>query len=199
MAWPFLDSCSNLSSFSYPNVLDIFFLFDVLAESFTLFITKVSTIFRRIGQITMKKMYFHTHSGNKLSIVQALSVLAHQLAVCSRLLFYSQGESESLISNISKLLIQHHSLVHWNVHPRPSKVSISHTAWKGLHKYSKNLPSFSSTLTNFFINPSFICREWKTILSLGNRKSSITFSITRIQFCSQGSLDIMLVLSSIVS
>ena len=76
----------------------------------------------------MTKMYFLTHIGNKLSIVQALSVLAHQLAACSRLLFYSQGESESLILNIFKLLIQHHSLVHCNVHPRLSKVSISHNA-----------------------------------------------------------------------
>ena len=52
-------------------------------------------------------MCFYTHIGTKLSIVQALSVLDHQLAVCSCLLFYSQGKSESLIWKISKLLTQH--------------------------------------------------------------------------------------------
>ena len=155
MAWPFLDSSSNLSSFSYPSVLDIFFPFDVLAESFTLFITNISTIFRRIGQITMTKMYFLTHIGNKLSIVQALSVLAHQLAACSRLLFYSQGESESLILNIFKLLIQHHSLVHCNVHPRLSKVSISHNAWKGITKVLKKIAFFLEYFDKLFHKPQF--------------------------------------------
>ena len=59
MARLFLDSSSNLPSFSYPNVLDFFpHYFDVLVESFTLFITNVSTSFRKTVQMTMNKMIF---------------------------------------------------------------------------------------------------------------------------------------------
>ena len=60
IALPFLDSSSNLpSSFIH--------YFDVLEESFTLFITKITTTLRKIAEMTMKKMlfYFHTHIGTK--------------------------------------------------------------------------------------------------------------------------------------
>ena len=59
-------------------LISFFHYFDVLVESFTLFITNVSTIFRKIVQMTMTKMRFYTHIGTKLSIVQALYVLTEK-------------------------------------------------------------------------------------------------------------------------
>ena len=85
----------------------------------------------------------------------------------------------SLIWNIFKLFIQHHSLVQWNVHPGPSETPFFCFSIlmpeKVLHNHSKNLPSFLSTLTNCFINPSLPCRGRKIILSLGIRGLAITF------------------------
>ena len=103
-----LNCSSNLPSFFYPNVLDILFPFDVLVESFNLLITNVSAIFRKIGQMTMKKMNFFSfwyqalHSPSYLCVSSPTSCLYSQ---------DSQEKFESLTWKISKLLIQHHSLV----------------------------------------------------------------------------------------
>ena len=100
--------------------------------------------------MTMKKMYFYINFGTELFIVPALSVLAHQLAVCSRLLFYSQGEFESLIWKISKLLIQHHTLVQWNAHPGPSIFFFLTKARKGITKVLKKIAFFLECFDKLF-------------------------------------------------
>ena len=95
MTSPSLDSSSNLLSFFCPNVLDILFPFDFLVESFNLFITDVSTIFKKIGQMT--KMNFFSfwyqalHSPSYLCVSSPTSCL------------YSQEKFES----------QKLSIIHW--------------------------------------------------------------------------------------
>lgn len=95
MTSPSLDSSSNLLSFFCPNVLDILFPFDFLVESFNLFITDVSTIFKKIGQMT--KMNFFSfwyqalHSPSYLCVSSPTSCL------------YSQEKFES----------QKFSIIHW--------------------------------------------------------------------------------------
>ena len=138
-------------------------------------------------------MCFYTHIGTKLSIVQALSVLDHQLAVCSCLLFYSQGKSESLIWKISKLLTQHN---YWFNEMRildHQKIPIFFLYYS-LERYKTSTRKIC--LLSRFINPSLISRGRKIILPLGIKALVIISFITSIQFCSQGALNIMLVLIS---
>ena len=140
--------------------------------------------------MTMKKIHFYTHIGTQL--------LAHQLAVCSCLLFYLQGNSQSLIWKMSKLLI---NIICWfNEMQVLCKFS---NVWtiksfhflsilipvKLLTKYSKHLPSLSNTLIKCFINPSLISKRGNIIMSLETRGLSITSlspgfnSVSRASLC----------------
>ena len=125
--------------------------------------------------MTMKKIHFYTHIGTQL--------LGHQLAVCSCLLFYLQGNSQSLIWKMSKLLI---NIICWfnemqvlykfsNVWTIKSFHFLSILIpVKLLTKYSKHLPSLSNALIKCFINPSLISKRGNTIMSLETRGLSIT-------------------------
>ena len=75
------------------SLTSFFELFDVLIESFTLFIPNVFTIFSKTIQMTLKNAlsYSYQHQAPRSF------VLAHQLDVFSCLLFHSQENSESII------------------------------------------------------------------------------------------------------
>ena len=76
-------------------------------ESFNLFVTNVSTVFKKILQMAMKKMHFYTHIEIQPLVVLYQLIKLLSIAVCfsiskDTLLFHIQ---ESLIWKMSKLLI----------------------------------------------------------------------------------------------
>ena len=81
MTSPSLNCSSNLPSFFYPNVLDILFLLMSWWNLLTCSSLTSPQFSEKLAKWLWRK-WISFHFGTKLSIVPAISVLAHQLAAC---------------------------------------------------------------------------------------------------------------------
>ena len=141
-------------------------------ESFTLFVINVSTYFKNIVQMNMKKIHSHTHIDTQLllglyQLISRVSVVAF-FSISKELLNHwfercPSSWSESFIDSTKCLGLRS---FHFFSTPMPVKV---------LPKHLKHLLSLSSVLINCFTNHILIIRRGNIILSLRIRGLASTF------------------------
>ena len=171
-------------------LIPLFHYFDVLMESFSLFLAQCTKIVRKIVHMAMQEIYFHTHTAPKH--LESLKLVAHR-------------ESVILSFDIAKK-IGHHCckcipciqfcwlhctdegwiIQQYNIWGPSNTSALSFSsviAGNFMHRYLKQSPFLSSAFANSFIKPNLMCSGVRRAFSgFTNGSYLIFFSPTRCSY-----------------